>query len=147
MSAEQQVVAVEQRPTVDRQLHGVQPALVAVEHEQVGRLEPGELAAELAADRTAGTGDEHPSPGDVAGDGVGVDVGRAATEQVGLGHRADVGDADLAEHLVHRRQHEQSQPGSAGDRVHFTDEVTVGARNRQQQVLGPSIALRPHASD
>jgi hypothetical protein len=72
---EQQIVAVEQRPAVDRQLHGVQAALVAVELEERRGLEAGELAAQLAADRAARTGDEHAPAGDVARHRVGVDVG------------------------------------------------------------------------
>ncbi len=78
------------------QLHGVQRRLVAVEHDQRARCEPVELAAQLGADRAAGAGDQHPLAGQVAGDGVDVGVDLAPAEQVGLGERPDVGQADRA---------------------------------------------------
>ena len=83
--AEHDVVGVEQRPAVDRQLHGVQRGLVAVEHDQLGRAEPVDLAAQLRADRAAGAGDQHPLAGEVAGDGVDVGVDLVAAEEVGRG--------------------------------------------------------------
>ena len=80
------------RPS-QRQLHGVQGGLVAVEHDQLGRAEPVDLAAQLGADRAAGAGDEHPLAGQVAGDGVDVGVELVAAEQVGEVEVADVADA------------------------------------------------------
>ena len=105
--AEQQVVAVEQRSPVNRQLDRVQTALVTVELEQRLGPESGQLSAQFAADRTSGAGDQHPLAGDVSSNGIGVDVGRAPTEEVGLGDRSDIADPDRAEHLVHRREHQQ----------------------------------------
>ena len=60
--AEDDVVGVEQRPAVDRELDGVQRGLVAVEHHQLGRLEAVDLAAELGADGAAGAGDQDRRP-------------------------------------------------------------------------------------
>ena len=88
--SEDQAVVVEHRPTLDRQLGAVQTTLVTIEHEQLRRLETGQLTAQLTTDRTTRTGHQHPPAGDVAGNGVGVDVGRMATEQVRLVHRPDV---------------------------------------------------------
>ena len=93
---EDRVGRVEQRPTVDRQLHLVERALVAVEHDQLGGREAVELPAQLAADAAAGAGDEDASAGEVVGDRVDVGVDLMAAEQVLLGEVADVADADRA---------------------------------------------------
>ena len=114
MSARIRFGVVEHRPTLDRQLRAVQTALVAVEHEELRRLEPHQLTAQLAADRAAGAGDEHPPAGDVLRDRDRIDVGRMPAEQVGLVDRPDVGDAHPAEHLVDRRQHEHLESGVVG---------------------------------
>ena len=79
-----QVGVVEHRPALDRELGRVQAVLVAVEHHQRRRLEAHDLAAQLAADRPAGAGDQHPPTGDVPGDRDRIDLGRMATEQVGM---------------------------------------------------------------
>jgi len=126
---------------VDRQLHGMQSALVAVEFDQCRRLEARQLSTELTADRSARTRHEHPSAGHVARHRVGVDVGRSATEQVGLRHRPDVSDPELAEHLVHRGHGEQSKPSVVRDRIDVTDEVTRGARHGEQHVAS-SVSCR-----
>ena len=58
------------------------PALVAIQHVQLRRFEAGDLPAQLATDAATGAGDQHPPAGDVAGDGIGIDVGGIATQQV-----------------------------------------------------------------
>ena len=99
-----QVAVVEHAAAVDGELHGVQPGLVAVEHDQPGRVEPGQLAAQFRADRAAGPGDQHPPALQVAGDRLQVDADLAAAEQVGVADRPDVLDAHrTAEQLDHRR--------------------------------------------
>ena len=105
---EDQAVVVEHRPALDRQLGCVQAALVTVEHVELGRLEPGQLTAQLTADVAARTRHQHPGPGDVARDRSGVDLRWMATEQVGLVQRTDVGLTDAGEQLIDGGQHEQS---------------------------------------
>ena len=96
-----QVAVVEHAAPVQRQLHGVQPGLVAVQHDQLGRVEAGHLAAQLRADRAAGAGDQDPAAGQVSGDGLQIDADLPAAEQVLVADRAlEVIDAcavDLAD--------------------------------------------------
>ena len=90
----------------------MQGGLVAVDHDQRVGGEARDLVAQLAADRSAGAGDQHAAAGEVAGDGVDVGVDDVAPEQVGVGQRADVADADgSAEQLGERRQHEDVEVG------------------------------------
>ena len=72
------------------------------EHDPL-RLGPGELAAELGADRAARAGDEHRLPRDVRGDRVQVDLHRLAAGGVLDLHRADlVREVEIAgDQLVH----------------------------------------------
>ena len=122
MSARTRFGIVEQCPTVDREHDGVQGTLVALQEDQLGGLETHQLAAQLAADGSAGTGHEDALSGDVRRNGFAVDVGRLATEQVAFAHRADVADPEPVDDRVHARQHEQAEPGSVGDRVDRTDD-------------------------
>ncbi len=52
--AEHDVIGVQQRAAMDRELDGVERGLVAVEHHQLGGAEPVDLAAQLGSDRPAG---------------------------------------------------------------------------------------------
>ena len=79
---EEQVVLLEECTAVDRELHGMKAALVAVELQELCGFEAGELAAELAADRAAGAGDQHPRPMQHALHGGRVDLDRLAAQQV-----------------------------------------------------------------
>ena len=55
---------VEERLAVEFELKGVQVRFVVIEHVQRSRIAAPDLAAQLLADRTAGTGDENPSTGE-----------------------------------------------------------------------------------
>ena len=106
---------VEQGPSVNDSWTLVERALVAIEHHQLGRHEPVELAAQLAADAAACTRDEHPLAGEVVGDLVEVRLDLVAAEQVGLAQVADVADTDgLLEQLVHGGQHLHVEPPPRG---------------------------------
>ncbi|MEZ5265545.1 MAG: hypothetical protein R2755_28035 [Acidimicrobiales bacterium] len=52
-------MGIELRTAIERELHGVQRRLVTVEHDQPIGAEAMQLPAELGADRSAGTGDQH----------------------------------------------------------------------------------------
>ena len=64
------------------QLQGVQRGLVAVEHQQLLRIEAHQLAAQLRPDRPAGTRDQHPLAPQVVRARLDVGVHRVATQQV-----------------------------------------------------------------
>ena len=120
-----------------RQLDGVQRRLVAVEHHELGRAEVLHLAAQLGADRSAGAGDEHALGGEIAGDRVEVGADLAAAEQVGLGQRPDVADADASvEQLVDRGQDLHLQPGVGADRRQLAHELGGRAGNGDEHRVG-----------
>ncbi len=136
-----QVGVVQQCPTLQRELHREQRRLVAVQHDQLGRGEATDLAAQLAADRTAGAGDEHPLAGHVVGDRVQVGVDLAPTQQIDLGDRADVAHPDrFTEELGHRGEHPGAQPEEVGPAGHLPDQLAVGRGNGDDQHRGPVLA-------
>ena len=67
-----------------------QRRLALVDEHEPGRAEPGELAAELRADRAAGAGDEHRLVLDVGRDEPEVDLDLLAAEHVLDLHRPDL---------------------------------------------------------
>ena len=114
-----------------RELHGVQRRLVAVEHHELGRARSGTSWRHSSrADRAAGAGDQHPPAGEVAGDRGDVGVDLVAAEQVGLGERADVADADRrAEQLGDGGQHPDLRgSASAASVAELAEHVGAGAR-------------------
>ncbi len=128
-----QVPAVEHGPALDRELHGVQRGLVALDHDQAGGGEPVQLAAELGADRAAGPGDEHPLAGDVARDRRHIGVVLVAAEQVGRRDGTDVGDLDAgAVELARRGQHQQLDGCRIGELLDLADERRAGAGDGEQ---------------
>ena len=129
--AQDHLLGVEQRTTVDRQLDRMEGGLVAVQHHQLGRTVPVDLAAQLRADRAARAGDQDPAPGQVAGDGADVGVELVAAEDVGEVDVTQVADPDVVgqqlaaggEHLDRRPRSLRLPPqprhqlgGRAGDR-------------------------------
>jgi hypothetical protein len=60
-----EVWGVQKCSSFERQLQTVQRGLIAVEHDELGRPKTMDLAAELRADRTAGSGDEDSSASEV----------------------------------------------------------------------------------
>ena len=130
--AEDDVVGVEQGPPVDRELHGVQRRLVAVEHHQLGGLEAVDLAAQLGADRAAGAGHQHPTPGEIAGDRGDVGVELVATEHVGEVDVAEVADADVVvKQLGGSRQHLHGEACPHGRHPQPLDHLGRGAGQGQ----------------
>ncbi len=89
-----EVGIVEQRPAFERGLRRMQRRFVPVQHDQFGRSEEVDLPAELAVDRATGPGDQHPLAGHVAGHRLQIGVDLPAAQQVGFGHRPDVGHPD-----------------------------------------------------
>ena len=142
MSPEHDVVGVEQRPAVDRELHRVQRRLVTVEHDELVGVELRDLAAQLRADRATGAGDQHPLAGQVAGDRGDVGVDLVAAEQVGDVEVADVGDLDLArlDQLVRRWEHLHLDAGLSSGLVDLTDGLCRRARDGDHHHLGVETA-------
>ena len=136
--AQHDLVGVEQRPPVDRQLHGVQGRLVAVQHHQLGRPEPVDLAAELGADRATGPGDEDLAAGQVARDRVDVGVELVASEHVGEVDVAQVADADVVgEQLRRGREDLDRHLGLEGGEPDPVDGLGRGARDRDDDGVRP----------
>ena len=106
------ISSVSSRPLpVISQLESVQVGLVVVE--QVERLGPEtvDLAAQLAADRSARPGDQHPPAGDQRGGLLAHYVQLAAAEQIPDSDLAQVGKARIAFHGgQERRQEPDVQP-------------------------------------
>ena len=135
--AQDDLVGVEQGPPVDRQLDRVEGRLVAVEHHQLGRFEAVDLAAQLRADRAAGSGHQDATAGEVVGDRLDVGVELVAAQHVGQVDVADVADADvLGEQLGRRRQHLDVEPGLHGRAPHPADGLRVGAGDRDDRAVG-----------
>ena len=110
MSATTTVVGVQQRLAPQLELQPVQVRLVVVEHDQLARAEAADLAAQLAADRAAGAGDQHPLAGDRRRG--------AAADHVHLGPADQRADLQRA-HVACRRSRAAARPGTAagGGRV------------------------------
>ena len=85
-----------------------QQAVVAVEEQQAGGAVLRDLAGDLAADRTAGAGDEHGGAFEVVGDVARVDRGVLAAEEVGEVEVAEVVEQRLAVDV-----------GRAGEHLHL----------------------------
>ena len=103
---EHRPVGFEQRATVQVQLHRVQRRLVAVQQDQIGRVEPVQLTAQLGSDGTPGAGNQDPLALEVTGDRGDVGLHRRAAEQVAdprIPHPLD--PLDPAEQLGDRRDH------------------------------------------
>ena len=91
----------------------------------------------------AGAGDQHPLAGEVAGDGLEVDVDLVATQEVGGGDVADVAGVDLAaEQLADRRQDLGPQTGDAGQLAQLGDQLGAGAGHGDEQAVGPALLGR-----
>ena len=134
---EDQVGRVEQRPSLDRELDGVEGRFVAVHHDEVGRVEAGDLPAQLRADRAAGAGDQDPLAPQVIGDRGDVGVDRLAAEKVLGGGRADVADGDAAaDELAHPGEDLDVEADIAGLVGQLPDQVGRGAGQRHQQGVG-----------
>jgi hypothetical protein len=114
----------------------VQGRLVAIEHQQPLRPERLQLAAQLGADRPAGSGHQHPLAGEVGGDRGAIGGDLTAAEQVGLGDPADVVDADpAAEQLGGGGEHLEVEVVVQAEGRQLPDECGVGAGDGQQQRL------------
>ena len=76
------IVRVEQRPAMQRQLHGMQGGLVTVQHDQFRWMELVQLPAEFGADGSARTSDQNPLAREMSGDSGDIRLDRPASEQV-----------------------------------------------------------------
>ena len=75
---------------MNRQLHLVQCAFVAIEHDEFGRVKSGELSAEFATDTSARTCHQHTTVDDVVRNLLQIGVDLAATKQVFVGEVANI---------------------------------------------------------
>ena len=131
--------------------------LGVVEHHQQPRLDPGDLAAELGADRAAGAGDEDDAVAQVGADAVELAHDRVAAEHVLDPHLAQLlVELDAAaQQLEHGRQGADADlalaaggddpgahgPGRRGDRDH--DLVGLGLVEDLGDLLGRAEHLEP----
>src|SRR5438067_149284 len=116
--------------------------LVAVDHDQFGRLEPGNLAAQLRTDRSARARDRDPAALQVVRDRLEIRFNPVAAEQVALDRLTDVDHTDLAaEQLSYRRKHAHVELGPDRDVDELTELGSGGTGNRDDdrgRTLGPS---------
>lgn len=129
-------VALEQPVSLQVELHPLQGGLVPVEHDQPGRLEPRDLAAQLAADASTGAGDEHGAAGELTGDRGLVEGDRSAAQEVLEVDVADVsGGGVLPEQLAHGGQHHRREACLAGPVVQLAHGLGVGLADRDNHPL------------
>ena len=92
--SEDQVVTGQQCGAFEPELRGVQTGFVPVGHDQPGRVEAEDLAAQLRADGTTGTGDEDDFARDRRGDVVDIGRDRLTADEV---FEADVAESAVAQ--------------------------------------------------
>src|SRR5689334_8164414 len=80
--AQHDVVRIEHCPAVDRQLYRVEGGLVAIQHDQLVRLEVRHLPTDLGSDRSARSCHQDPLMGEVARHGTNVCIDLAPTEEI-----------------------------------------------------------------
>ena len=127
------VVGVEQGTPLDGELETVQRRLVPVEHDHLGRVEAGDLPAQLGSDGPAGTRDQHPATGQVVGHAGDVGLDRLPAEEVGdldVAHVLDLHVRRIAQ-VVHARQHLELERRLARAGVEAAYEPRRRARDRQ----------------
>jgi hypothetical protein len=96
--------------------------LALIEHDEAGRRTRGDLAAKLRADAAAGAGDEHDAPFHHRIDGVVVELGGLAAQDVLDGDGADVARADAAAgEFRHGRDDQDAEVAGRGERAHLAD--------------------------
>jgi hypothetical protein len=128
---------------VDRELHGVEGRLVAVEEHEVARGEPVDLPGQLGADRPTRPGDQHPPAGQVPGDGVDVGVDLVPAQEVSGGEAPQLAHAHLAaEQLGDRREDQHLQVGCPRLLGHLADQRTAGRRDGDGQHRRPRLCHR-----
>ena len=114
----------------------VQAVLVALEHHQRGRLEPGNLPAQLGPDGSAGAGHHDATASDQVLERRRVEANGCAGEQVLDRQVPDFRQRDLAvDHVAQRRQRldrhlEPLERANDGANRH-----RIGVRNRQEDFL------------
>jgi hypothetical protein len=131
-------VGVEQGAPVQRELDLVQGRLVAVKHDQLGRHELVQLAAELRADGAARPGDEDALAREVPRDRRHVGPDRAAAEQVADPRVTDALDPGApANQLGDCRHHLGGEPAQFRPHRQVADRGPAGPRDRDHQYCGP----------
>ena len=134
---------VEESSTLDGQLQRVQRGLVAVEHDQLGRLEAVNLSTELGADRATGAGDEHPPAGEVARRRREIGADLPPSEKVLQGELANVrGLRRALDHLAQRRQHLHGQARLGREVGQLTMEGVRSRADRDEQGVGSEAFAR-----
>ncbi len=95
-------------PLAQLQIDAVEIELAAIEEDQLGRSKGRDLAGELAADGSAGAGDQHPPAADQAVDGEAVEGVLRPSQEVLEGDRPQIRSVRAGGIL------ELGQPGQAG---------------------------------
>ena len=152
---ELELVAIEALELV-LQLVGV--VLIDVKDNQAGRLETGDLAAKLGADRTTAPGDENGLATQVAGDRARVEDDLVAAQEVLDLHVLDVLDTDRAIDQVLQEWNDfQLAAGATGDFDDVAHIIARRTRDRQDDLVdlvlgcgswdGVAVAVDRHAED
>ncbi len=106
------------------------------QHDDAGRLEQRELAAELAADRTAGTGHQHRLTGRELADLGHVGADRLAPQQVLDLHLAERRNGHATgEDIEHPRHRTRPRTGRVCRVHHFAHHLPGRARHRDDHFL------------
>ena len=130
---------------LELQADGVQAVLVALEHHQRGRLQLGDLPAQLRADRAAGAGHHHPPAVDQALERRRIEADRRAREQVFDRQAADLRRRSTVPSMMSRRLGSVliGILNGSSARTIDADRRRVGARNRDQHFVGPVLLEDP----
>ena len=135
-----------------RELHRVQGRLVPVQHDQLGRPEPVQLAAELGADGSPGAGYQQSLARDALAHRGHVGGHHAAPEQVADPRITDAVDLRAAgEQLPDRRDHLRHEPAVLGRLCEVADDLPAPAGDGDDQHpragLGGGLGHLPPAAE
>ena len=114
----------------------VEQRVVAVERDQRGGFEFGELTDEFGADGATGAGDEHATSGDEGSHGGGVDVDDAAIQDVFVAVPRELPGASFSDQALHRRHDECLEAGGVHDCVQSAELDARCRRHGEQHGSG-----------
>lgn len=131
----------------------MQTGFVAVDHDQLGRIEGQDLTTQLGPDRAPRAGDDHPFAAKVFRHAVHVGLDGVAPQQVSLGGGAEITHRDVATEQLRQRWHDADvESGLPRGLAQLSNQRAVAGRNgdHERRRTGPlrhRCDRRPVAED